>query len=287
MLFIRTGKNENETSFGFGVKVRDINFDYAAILQEYLGISHRVSLDFKFGKSLEEIWAERIKELPAVEELEVVEARLQTEDEKKQYFKRLLDDAIKQYRSGNYGQALSNFKKAKEIDPQSTEVDVYIDRLQLVTVLYPSLTVKDKISRLLVRGINFFIDGDPLSSVKVINYALSLSQEDKDIQRLLTKIEEKTGVRIEKIESPAGMTIVDKLHNESLVAFRKRDYSQTVKLCEEILILEPEDVLAYKRLGSAFYAMGEKTKALQMWRRALQLDARDEKLRRMIESIQK
>lgn len=287
MLSIRTGRNSFETSFGFGIRVKDINFDYAAILQEYLGVSHRVSLDFKFGKSLEEIWAEKIKELPAGEELEIVEAKLQTETERKQYFKKLINEGVKLYRNGNYTQALNNFKKAKEIEPGSTEVDIYIERIQLIATLYPSITVKDKISRLLLRGVNFFIDGDPVSAVKVINYALSLSPEDRDIQRLLTKIEENTGVRSEKIESPAGMTIVDKLHNESLIAFRKRDYAQTVKLCEEILILEPDDVLAYKRLGSAFYAMGNKTKALQMWRRALQLDPRDDKLRRMIETLQK
>ncbi|MEN3013377.1 MAG: tetratricopeptide repeat protein [Endomicrobiia bacterium] len=104
---------------------------------------------------------------------------------------------------------------------------------------------------------------------------------------MLTKIEEKTGVRAEKIENLAGTTIVDKLHSESLIAFRKRDYATAIKLCEEILLLEPEDVLAYKRLGSAFYALGQKDKALQMWQQALQLDPKDEKLKNMIENIKK
>ncbi|MCS7228020.1 MAG: tetratricopeptide repeat protein, partial [Endomicrobia bacterium] len=279
--------NNLETSFGFGINYKNLNFDYAAVIQEYLGVSHRISIDFKFGKSLDEIWAEQMKSVPTVDELELVEAKLQTEEERKRYFQTLFEEAVKSYTIGNYKQSLANLTKAKEIYPDATDIDIYIERIKLITSLYSVIVNKDKVSRLLIRGINFFINGDNTSAVKVINYALSLAPEDKSILRLLTKIEEKTGVRAEKIESPAGTTIVDKLHNESLISFRKRDYAQVVKICEEILLLEPEDVLAYKRLGSAFYAMGEKEKAIQMWEQALRINPRDDKLRRMIEEIKK
>jgi tetratricopeptide (TPR) repeat protein len=199
----------------------------------------------------------------------------------------LFEEAVKNYTTGNYKQALANLNKAKEIYPDATDIDIYIEKIKLVSSFYPSITPKDKISKLLIRGINFFVKGDNLSAVKVINYASSLAPQDTNIVRLLSTIEEKTGARAEKIESPAGTTIVDKLHNESLIAFRKRDYATAVKLCEEILLLEPEDVLAYKRLGSAFYAMGEKDKAIQMWKQALKLDPKDEKLRQLIETIKK
>lgn len=284
---IRAGKNNLETSFGFGVNIKNLNLDYAAVLQEYLGVSHKISLDFKFGKSLEEIWAEQMKTVPPSEELEIIEAKLQTEEERKKYFQQLFEDAVKNYNTGHYQQSLANLTKAKEIYPDATDVDIYIERVKLITSLYSVIVNKDKVSRLLIRGINFFINGDNVSAVKVINYASSLAPEDKTILRLLTKIEEKTGVRAEKVESPAGTTLVDKLHNESLISFRKRDYAQVVKICEEILLLEPEDVLAYKRLGSAFYAMGEKDKAIQMWEQALRLNPKDDKLRRMVEDVRK
>jgi len=286
-LTIRAGKNNLETTFGFGVNYKNFEFNYATVFQNYLGFSHRIAIESKFGKTLEELWAEKMKTLPATEELELVEAKLKTEEEKKRYFQALFDEAVRNYTSGNYKQALVNFEKAKEIYPEATDVDIFIDRIKLVSSLYPVITVKDKVSKLLVRGITFFIKGDNLSAVKVINYASSLVPQDSNIVRLLSTIEEKTGVRAEKIESPVGTTIIDKLHNESLIAFRKRDYAAVVKLCEEILLLEPEDVLAYKRIGSAFYAMGEKDKAVQMWEQALKLDPRDEKLRRIVETIKK
>ncbi len=287
ILSIRAGKNNLETSFGFGLIFKNLSFDYAAVIQEYLGVSHRVSLDFKFGKSLEEIWAEKLKSLPTEEEIDVIEAKLKTEEERRRYFQSLFEDAIKNYSNGNYKLSLSMLNKAKEVYPNATDIDIYIDKIKLITSIYSEIIPKDKVTRLLVRGISFFINGDNTSAVKVINYASSLSPEDKTILRLLNLIEEKTGIRAEKIESPAGTTIVDKLHNESLIAFRKRDYAQVVKLCEEILLLEPEDILAYKRLGSALYAMGEKEKAISMWQQALRLNPQDEKLRKLIESIKK
>jgi tetratricopeptide (TPR) repeat protein len=286
-LSLRAGRNNLETTFGFGVNYKNLELNYATVFQNYLGFSHRIAVDYKFGKTLEEIWAERMKTLPGAEELELVEAKLKTEEEKKRYFQSLFEEAVKNYTTGNYKQALANFNKAKEIYPDATDIDIYIEKIKLVSSFYPSITLKDKISKLLIRGINFFVKGDNLSAVKVINYASSLAPQDTNIARLLSTIEEKTGVRAEKIESPAGTTIVDKLHNESLIAFRKRDYATAVKLCEEILLLEPEDVLAYKRLGSAFYAMGEKDKAIQMWEQALKLDPKDEKLRQLVKTIKK
>ncbi|MCX7956357.1 MAG: tetratricopeptide repeat protein [Endomicrobia bacterium] len=284
---IRAGKNKQETSFGVGFVWRNMNVDYAMVLQEYLGFSHRISLDFKFGKTLEEIWADKLKELPATDELEVVEIKLKTEEERRRYFYSLFNEAVKQYTLGNFKQAVNNLNKAKEIDPEATDINIYLERINLIIPLYPNISAKDKITSLLLRGVNYYINGDNTSAVKVINYALSLSPNDTQIARLLNKIEEKTGVRAEKVESPAGTTIVDKLHNDSLIAFRKRDYATAVKLCEEILLLEPEDTLAYKRLGSAFYAMGEKDKAIQMWQQVLRLDPKDEKLKSMLENIGK
>ncbi len=287
LLSLRVGRSNLENTFGFGINYKNLEFNYATVIQNYLGISHRVAVDFKFGKTLEELWAEKIKALPGTEELEIIETKLKTEEEKKKYFQTLFEEAVKNYTTGNYKQALTNLNKAKEIMPEAIDLDIYIERIKLVSSLYPVITARDKVSRLLVRGITFFIKGDNLSAVKVINYALNLAPDDSNIMRLLSTIEEKTGIRAEKIESPAGTTIVDKLHNESLIAFRKRDYATVVKLCEEILLLEPEDVLAYKRLGSAFYAMGERDKAIQMWEQALKLNPKDDKLRKLIDTIKK
>ncbi len=287
ILYLRAGKSNLETSFGIGLTFKNLSFDYAAVLQEYLGVSHRISLDFKFGKTLEELWAEKLKSLPTEEEMEIVEAKLKTEEERRRYFQVLFEEAIKNYNSGSYKTALTNLAKAKEIYPDAKDIDIYIEKIKLITSLYSEILPKDKINRLLVRGITFFINGDNTSAVKVINYALSLNPEDKTVLRLLNLIEEKTGVRAEKIESPIGITIVDKLHNESLIAFRKRDYAQVVKLCEEILLLEPEDISAYKRLGSALFAMGEREKAVNVWEQALRLNPQDDKLRKLIDSIKK
>ncbi len=285
MFNLRAGRNNLETTLGFGVIYKNINFDYALVLQDYLGSTHRISLDFKFGKTLEELWAEKIKGMPTAEDIEIVEAKLQTEEEKKKYFQTLLEEGIRDATRGYIKQALSKFTKAKEVLPEATDVDIYIDRVSLVASFYTTIPAQGDINSKILRGVRYFINGDNVNSVKLLSYALSKSPENRTLARLLTKIEEKTGIRAEKIELPSGRTIVDQKHNEALIAFRKKDYARVVALCDEILFLEPEDAEAYKKLGSAFYAMGEKEKAIKMWEQALSLDKKDTRLAEFIKRV--
>jgi len=290
ILKLRVGKNSNETTFGLGVgyriKTYDLYFDYAFVFHEYLEASHRIGLNLKFGKTLDELWAAKMKVETEKVEVEVAEIKLQSDEEKKKSLQNLFDQAIKSYSSGNYKQALTRFKQAKEIDPKATDIDIYLDRLNLVSSIIESTEgATDKVSSLVTKGINYFINGDSVNSVKTLSYALSLKPEDKNIIRLLTNIEEKTGVRAEKIDLKSGLTLVDQKLNESLAAFNRKEYEKVISLCEDVLLLEPENALAYKRLGSALYALGNVNKAVEMWKKALILDPNDKELKTLIENI--
>ncbi|MFA6583483.1 MAG: PorV/PorQ family protein [Elusimicrobiaceae bacterium] len=59
-LALRGGYNGDFVTFGAGVTVGGLSFDYAALKQEIFGFSHRVSLRFMFGPSLEEKRAARL-----------------------------------------------------------------------------------------------------------------------------------------------------------------------------------------------------------------------------------
>lgn len=289
ILSLRIGKNTNEITAGLGIEYKiftyDIFFDYAFVVHEYLETSHRFSLNLKFGKTLDELWASRMKVETTKTDVEVAEIKLLPDEEKQKSLQNLFDQAIKNYTSGDYRQALVRFTQAKEIDPKAKDIDIYLDRIRLVTSVVERVEPSDKVSSLLLKGINYFINGDNVTAVKTLSYALSLKPEDKNIIRLLTSIEEKTGVRAEKVTLKSGLTLVEQKHNEALTAFNKREYEKVISICEDILLLEPENALAYKRLGSALYALGNITKAVQMWRKALDLDPLDRELKTLLESI--
>lgn len=59
------------------------------------------------------------------------------------------------------------------------------------------------------------------------------------------------------------------------------------KAVEDLKVLEyfaPQNPDVFKRMGSAYYSMGETTLAVQSWKRALYLDDKDEKLKEFIKS---
>ncbi|MFQ3676124.1 MAG: hypothetical protein SNJ64_06265, partial [Endomicrobiia bacterium] len=274
ILKLRVGKNTNETTFGLGIghriKTYDLFFDYAFVFHEYLEMSNRISLNLKFGKTMDELWASKMKVETEKVEVEVAEIKLQSEEEKKKSLQNLYDQAIKSYTGGNYKQALKRFQQAKEVDPKASDIDIYLDRINLVTPVIEKIDPSvDKVSSLIAKGINYFMKGDNVNSVKTLSYALSLKPEDKNIIRLLTNIEEKTGVRAEKVDLKSGLSLVDIKLNESLSAFSRKEYEKVISLCEDVLLLEPDNALAYKRLGSALYALGNVNKAVEMWKKAL------------------
>jgi Flp pilus assembly protein TadD len=57
---------------------------------------------------------------------------------------------------------------------------------------------------------------------------------------------------------------------------------QAVGTLNDILALEPNDVLALKRLGSAYYSLGRKKQARAAWERALKLSPNDASLKKFL-----
>jgi len=88
-------------------------------------------------------------------------------------------------------------------------------------------------------------------------------------------------------ELPSGMNLVDKNLYDSLNYFYDGTYEQALKLAQDVLILEPNSSLAYKRIGSAFFAIGERENAVSNWKKSIELDPTDDKLRQFMSKIER
>ena len=290
MIALRLGKNQDEITAGFGLTYKTLNLDYA-MGSNFLGPSQRVSLNFKFGRSLNETML--AKQPKMFEELlapttsaEVLTPEDEARKEEMQAkFRDTYQAGVGAYNKGLYIQSLDHFTLAQKIDPTDPSVPIYQERLKLIVPIVPQNISMDKASVLTRRGIAYFMEGNGEAAVKTIAYALSTEPDNFTISRLLTRIEEKTGFKVEYAKPVSGMSIVDQKLYECLMAFRQKDYSKVISICEEVLILEPNNILAYKRLGSAFFALGDKEKAVQTWRKALRISP-DDSLRKMIQEIE-
>ena len=77
------------------------------------------------------------------------------------------------------------------------------------------------------------------------------------------------------------MSLVDKKLVESLIAFKRSEYDKVVTLSQQVLELEPTNLTALNRLGSALYALRDYEKAAQVWEKAHELET-DENRRTLI-----
>ncbi|MBV9079631.1 MAG: hypothetical protein JO102_00765, partial [Elusimicrobia bacterium] len=79
-----------------------------------------------------------------------------------------------------------------------------------------------------------------------------------------------------------GQTLIDHKLQLMLEAIYDGRYLAAVGEGSEILDVEPDNVVALTRLGSAYFAMSEREKARQIWTKALQLDPKNEVLRKFL-----
>jgi len=280
MLTLRLGKNNRELTTGFGIVYRAYGFDYALAMNDYLGASHRLSLAWKFGESLDEARKRMGDTLPSTQ----LSASDQEQMLKEEKFKQLYQEAVQDYNAGMFSTSHDKFIKARDLMPQDSLMPVYIERLKTVTEIISQFMSPGKEGEMVRRGVSYYIDGDSKNAVKTIAYALSIAPENFTIERLLNRLEEKTGLKAEKTSAMTGLTLVDQKLYECLIAFRKRDFWAAIDLCEQILVLEPENLVALKRMGSAFYAIGEKVKAKEIWQKAIAIQP-DPKLEEFIKKM--
>ena len=77
--------------------------------------------------------------------------------------------------------------------------------------------------------------------------------------------------------------LVDQKLSEALQYFYNGKYDKVTELANEVLTIDPNNALAYKRIGSAYFAIGQKEKAIEAWEMSLRLNPKDVTLKTFID----
>ncbi len=250
-LAVRLGMDPEEFTLGFGIRYRDYGLDYAFATHD-LGGSHRLSASWKFGPSI-----------TAASETMALE-----------HYK----EAVAAYERGLYQRAVEKLIRALSLDPKNIEAKSKLVKLERVAKIIPREVKETKRAKLIKQAVLSYLDGDIKLTLNALRYLLSVEPEDREVDRLL-----KTIARVEKVdlveEITPGMSLVDQKLYNALNYFYEGKYDMTIREAHDVLKLEPNNALAYKRIGSAFFAMGQREKAKQAWNRSLQMNPADKTLR--------
>jgi len=172
---------------------------------------------------------------------------------------------------GKFNIAEEKFDTALEINPEGDDIKQICLKIKKITRIIPQAAEKDKISRLLRTSVNAYINDDVMLA---LNSALYVSQIDftgiGSKFRDLMKSEYPS--QYQQIAIVAGMNLVEQKLYASLKNIYNARYDLAIMDCDDVLKLEPENVLAMTRLGSAYYALGNKAKAVNVWRKALEYE---------------
>jgi len=256
---IRFGIDINEITLGFGLKWKDYGLDYSLAIHD-LGASHRLSASVKFGPSVEAA-REKIA--------------------RSSYLK-----AVAAMEKGYFDKAKNLINMAINYDPHNKTYTYMLDRLDLVTKIIARAPTDNKEDQLVRRAVIKYMDQRIGHTLEILRYVLSINPSNIKVQRLIKAIKEREGISAPEPEIAKGMTLVDQKLYQSLNYFYEGKYDLAIKEAQDVLVLEPNNALAYKRIGSAFYALGDTQKAVQNWKKSLELDPSDENLRSFISKLE-
>lgn len=289
-----------QVSAGLSYRIHRLQVDYGfniplGGLQSTMG-SHRMGLTYRFGapRGAEPQLAEAILEnLRELADVGSPEFRAQSE-ELALYKRTAQQEFLRQARvdtgEGRFAEAKEKLNQALGLNPRDQRIQSSLERMGIAADVFPELTAfrTDPAQAGLYEGVMDFLAGRDKDAVRKLTYAASLQPADERYERLLQAAERKAGLTRElpTATGTAAPTLGrEKAVGASLalmeVALREADYAKVVKLADEVLELDAQNVLAFKRKATALYAQKSYEEALRNLRSALKFERDGEERKRL------
>jgi tetratricopeptide (TPR) repeat protein len=188
---------------------------------------------------------------------------------------------------GRYAAGRDAYYKIMANNPTDKEVRGVIDRIAKVIGVMPSAEGNGRGIKMMRRGVIQFIrnDGDAKVAIAALRYAEQLSPGETKISEMREMVERERVAALRTMEKPAkDMNVVEQKLFIALNHIYDGRYDLAIEECNTVLYLEPRNLTALKRLGSAYYALGKKDKAREAWKRALALAPNDKEIKSFLRS---
>lgn len=255
--------------------------------------SHQLSFIYRYGEPEEKeeqfTWKDLVniakKEEEKEEEEEEEEKEITAEDIAKA--QDLVVEGKKDFADGSYEQGLEKFRQAKDILPDDPEIARLIKKGRNVTKLFDNVKGRGKRDYLLRKGINGYMTGSGKVALNSLRYAYQLWPGDDKIAGILDLVVDVFPEVVESEKLVPGIDLISQKLQQALELIYDGKYVSAISTCRDILELEPRNVMALMRMGSAYWAIGHTGKAREVWRRALRLDPDNEQLLKFLKKEEK
>ena len=186
--------------------------------------------------------------------------------------------------AGQYRKAFAVLQAMLEQDPGDPQLQALQSRLNEVIKVAPELFPKNKASRAAMLGLKGYLALPPDLTLahNALRYADELAPDDGLYNKLLEILVAEFPVLATLDPVTPGMKFMEYKQKVALYLIYDGKYHTAVLALDEILALDPENLTALKRLGSAYYSLGRMDKARAAWTAALRLAPGDKTLKKFI-----
>jgi tetratricopeptide (TPR) repeat protein len=196
-------------------------------------------------------------------------------------------EARQAYERGDYIIARDYYNKILSDNPTDIDVKTMLSRLDDVVKVALRIDEKGQAGDMMRKAMSNYIaaDGNRKASMAGAWYAFQLNPSSLTIA-VKGFLELKYVSILSTMEAPVGdMNIVDQYLFAALNHIYEGRYDLAIQECTIVIELQPDNILAWKRLGSGYYAIGKKDKARETWERALKIAPNDAELKQFIKQI--
>ena len=266
---IRLGYDRSAFSFGGGMKfMKSYQLDYAMFKHPVLGLSNRISLGYVFGG----VAAPPKVRVYAPDFIKKAESGIKNRDYAAAYedvnMSIGMDPAV---RKGPWGE---KYNKLNDV----------VTGLKLKELPVRQKLLKTDTPQAVEAGlaIGEYLEGNNDKSALLAHSALGYQPGDAFFSEFLTVMSGLTNSGIKKDEIlPRAMLMNLKLE-KTAAAFYAQDFQKAVKECREVLLIDEGNAAAWKKLGSAYFALGDTAKARHAYGKALELNPADDSIIRFM-----
>jgi tetratricopeptide (TPR) repeat protein len=192
------------------------------------------------------------------------------------------------YIQGDYVSSRSIYSRIFNENPTDIDLKKIISRLDKTIRIVQKVSMEGKEFDMIRKALSHYIspDGNIKIAIAASWYAMQISPKNDLAIVLRNFFETKFTSVVVTMEPPVrDMDIIDQYLFAALNHIYEGRYDLAIQECKIVLDLQPENVLAYKRLGSAYFAIGSKDKAREAWEHALSLSPDDKELKKFIKDL--
>ena len=270
MASFRAGYARDGVSFGTGLLLRQaLMLDIAMVNSSILGSSSRVSLGYKFRDT-----AAR-RNVQAIAEEYLANALIELKNRDYVKASKGLDAALGiSPRLGELGwKVRANRLRGLVREMDLANLPEFQDVFKAQTA--PALLAHEAVTALL--------DDDNARAMLFAHAALGQNSRETAYRKLLEAMSRLTKLEVKRQDILPPAALVERRLQSAVDQIYGGKYDQAIAECKDALSIDPNNAVAWMRLGSAYFASGDKSDAAAAYRNSLSLDPTNERLRHFME----